>query len=323
MKRKNGFTLVELLVVIAIIGVLVALLLPAVQAAREAARRSQCTNNVKQLGLALQMYHDTHKHFPPGHMESGDSGPTYRHQLSWQSLCLPFLEESNVAALIDLDDIDPTKNAHTNPAFVPAGQTVIASFTCPSDPILAAEVASIARDDAETLFFAPTNYLGNQGIVCQCRTNDCTGMFGHDTKFKMSQITDGTSQTIAIGETLKGDLDPETIDDNYIYLRGSGNANEIETCQDSPPNTADRATAWIGGQPHLNMFSTARPPNDGRIDCKAPNNGCTNFAARSAHPGVAILAFADGSVHTMSDSIEETTMQALGTRSAEDIPGDY
>lgn len=322
-KSHCGFTLVELLVVIAIIGVLVGLLLPAIQAAREAARRSQCSNNVKQLGLAIQMYHDTHKHFPPGHEETGDDGPSYRHQLSWLTLCLPYLEESNIAALIEPSMIDPTKNAHTNPLLVPAGRNVIATFTCPSDPITASEVAAIPRDTAGTLFFAPTNYLGNQGTVCQCRTNECSGMFGHDTKFKMSQVTDGTAQTIAIGESLKGDLDPSTIEDNYIYLKGSGNANEIGTCQGSSPNTADRATAWIGGQPHLNMFSTSRPPNDPRIDCKAPNNGCTNFAARSAHPGIAILGFADGSVHTMSDSIDEKTIQSLGTRAAEDIPGEY
>lgn len=322
MKRSAGFTLVELLVVIAIIGILIALLLPAVQAAREAARRSQCSNHVKQLGLALQMYHDTYKHFPPGHEESGDDGPSYRHQLSWLTLCLPYLEESNIAAMIEPSMIDPTQNAHKNPLLVPAGRQVIATFTCPSDPISAFEVASLPRDTAGTLFFAPTNYLGNQGIVCQCRFKDCSGMFGHDTKFKMSQITDGTSQTIAIGESLKGDLDPDSLEDNYIFTK-TANANDIDSCQGNPPNTADRASVWIGGQPHLNMFSTSRSPNDPRIDCKAPNNGCTNFAARSAHPGVAILGFADGSVHILTDSIDETTMQALGTRAAEDILDDY
>ncbi|TWT99825.1 Type II secretion system protein G precursor [Botrimarina colliarenosi] len=323
MRNRRGFTLVELLVVIAIIGILVALLLPAVQAAREAARRSQCSNNVKQLGLALQMYHDTHGHFPPGHEESGDDGPSYRHQLSWLTLCLPFVEERAIADMIEPSMIDPALNAHDNVLLVPAGRNVIPTFTCPSDPIAAYEVAAIPRDDAETLFFAPTNYLGNQGTVCECRTKVCSGMFGHDTKFKMSQITDGTSQTIAVGESLKGDLDPNTLEDNYIYLRGSGNADDISTCVGGESNTADRATAWIGGQPHLNMFSTSRPPNDSRTDCKAPSNGCTNFAARSAHPGVAILAFADGSVHIVSDSIDEVTMQALGTRAAEDIPGSY
>jgi prepilin-type N-terminal cleavage/methylation domain-containing protein/prepilin-type processing-associated H-X9-DG protein len=323
MATKMGFTLVELLVVIAIIGILVALLLPAVQAARESARRSQCTNNVRQMGLALQIYHDTHKHFPPGHEETGVDGPSYRHQLSWLTLCLPFLEERAIADMITPDLIDPATNAHTNVKLVEAGRNVIPTFTCPSDPISPYEVAGVPRDSAQALYFAPTNYLGNQGIVCECRTKVCSGMFGHDTKFKMSQITDGTSHTIAVGESLKGDLDPSTLTDNYIYLAGSGNADDISTCVGGEPNTADRATVWIGGQPHLNMFSTSRPPNDPRTDCKAPSNGCTNFAARSAHPGGAMLAFADGSVRFVSDSIDETTMQALGTRAAGDIPGDY
>jgi len=307
----SAFTLVELLVVIAIIGILVALLLPALQAAREAARRSQCFNNVKQLGLALQMYHDAHGRFPPGHVESGVDGPSYRHQFSWLTLCLPYLEERNVADLIDPADLDPTLNAHANPKFIPAGKNLIATFICPSDPI-----GQVNPD------WAPTNYLGNQGIVCECRGKVCTGMFGHDTKFKMSQVTDGTSQTIAIGETLKGDLDPDTREDNYIFT-SSADANLIDGCQAFPPNAADRATVWLGGQPHLNMFSTSRPPNDPRVDCKAPNNGCTNFAARGAHPGGATLGFADGSTHFLSDAIDEATMQALGTRAAEDVPGDY
>jgi prepilin-type processing-associated H-X9-DG protein len=136
----------------------------------------------------------------------------------------------------------------------------------------------------------------------------------------MSQITDGTSHTIAIGETLKGDLAAESISDNYIFTT-SADANEIDTCQTFPPNAADRATVWLGGQPHNNMFSTARPPNDPRVDCKAPSNGCTNFAARSAHPGGATIGFADGSTRFLSDSIDEKTMQALGTRMAEDVPG--
>jgi prepilin-type N-terminal cleavage/methylation domain-containing protein/prepilin-type processing-associated H-X9-DG protein len=308
---RHGFTLVELLVVIAIIGILVALLLPAIQAAREAARRSQCFNNVKQLGLALQMYHDTHTVFPPGHVESGTDGPSYRHQLSWLTLCLPYIEERAIADLIRPEDLDPTINAHVNSKFIPAGKNLIATFICVTDP-----VGQLSPD------WAPTNYLGNQGIVCECRGKDCSGMFGHDTKFKMSQITDGTSQTIAIGETLKGDLDPDTLEDNYIFT-ASADANQIDGCQSFPPNAADRATVWLGGQPHLNMFSTARPPNDPRVDCKAPSNGCANFAARSTHPGGATLGFADGSTHFVSDSIDEKTMQALGTRIAEDVPGEF
>ena len=217
MRKKSGFTLVELLVVIAIIGVLVALLLPAVQAAREAARRNQCMNNVKQLGLSLQMYHDANKRFPPGHMETGVDGPSYRHQLSWLALCLPYLEESNVSKLIRKEDVDPATNAHTNPKLVPAGRTVIGTFSCASDPVDALAISQIARDAANTLFWAPTNYMGNQGILCDCRGDECSGLFGHDTKFRMKDVTDGTSNTIAVGESLKGDLHSNTQDDNNNF----------------------------------------------------------------------------------------------------------
>jgi prepilin-type N-terminal cleavage/methylation domain-containing protein/prepilin-type processing-associated H-X9-DG protein len=312
MRKRAGFTLVELLVVIAIIGVLVALLLPAVQAAREAARRTQCYNNVKQLGLALHMYLDARRTFPPGHLETGTDGPSYRHQLSWLALCLPYLEERNVADLIKLSDIVPGTNAHQNNLFKPAGKNLIGTFMCPSDPI-----GQMSTD------WAPTNYLGNQGTVCDCRGPSCGGMFGHGTYFKIAKITDGTSKTIAIGETLKGDLDTTTLADNYIFS-SSADANNIDGCQAFASNTADRATVWLGGQPHTNMFSTARSPNDARVDCKGPSNGCTNFATRSAHAGGATVAFADGSVHFLADEMDSTVIQALGTRAAGDTPsGEY
>jgi prepilin-type N-terminal cleavage/methylation domain-containing protein len=311
MRLKRGFTLVELLVVIAIIGVLIALLLPAVQAAREAARRSQCMNNAKQLGLALQMYHDAHGRFPPGHEETGVDGPSYRHQFSWLTLCLPYIEQRNVQSLIRREDIDPTMNAHVNPKFIPAGRILIDTFICPSDPV--------GQVDPN---WAPTNYMANQGTLCDCRTIECSGLFGHDTKFRLKDVTDGTSQTIAVAETLKGDLDPDTIADNYIFAK-SGSADDIDACQANPSNTADRATVWLGGQPHNHMFSAARPPNDSRVDCKAPSNGCTNFAARSAHVGGVVTVFADGSVHFLGDDVDPQTMKALGTRGADDIVGAY
>src|SRR5262249_38401339 len=170
--------------------------------------------------------------------------------------------------------------------------------------------------------WAPTNYLGNQGIVCDCRGKSCAGMFGHGTYFRMANITDGASRTIAIGETLKGDLDPLTIEDNYIFST-SGSADNIDACQSFASNTSDRATVWIGGQPHNNMFSTARSPNDPRVDCKAPSQGCTNFATRSMHPNGATVGFADGSAHFLQNDINAAVMQALGTRAAQDIPGEF
>ncbi len=317
----RGFTLIELLVVIAIIAVLVALLLPAVQQARAAARRTQCKNNLKQLGLALHNYADTHRMFPAGHLDTGTTGKAYRHQFSWMTYLLPYIDQENVYQLIDFRKIGPSNSqpnpngsVPNNPAFEPAGKVDVAVFICPSDPT--------GRVDSK---WAPTNYLGNQGTHCRCRGLKCNGIFGHNTWTRLSQIIDGTSNTIAIGETLKGDLNPSTLQDNYIYARRGGgvgaNAENIDSCQSLPPNASDRATIWIGGWPQHNMFSTNRPPNDPRFDCKAPSNGCTNFAARSAHPGGAQVLHCDGSVHFVSDSISTQVYQALGTRNGGEAIG--
>jgi prepilin-type N-terminal cleavage/methylation domain-containing protein len=202
-RRHSGFTLIELLVVIAIIAILVALLLPAVQQAREAARRTQCKNNLKQLGLALHNYHDAYKMFPAGHMESGWDGPSYRHQFSWLTYMLPYIDQSNVYSLIDFSQIDLSTSAHQNPVFMPAGTVDVATFICPSDPT--------GRNNEE---WAPTNYLGNQGTLCQSRNKEGNGVFGHNSWIRIRDITDGTSQTIAAAEILKGDFNTDSTKDN-------------------------------------------------------------------------------------------------------------
>lgn len=314
--NKRGFTLVELLVVIAIIGVLVGLLLPAVQAAREAARRMSCSNNMKQLGLGLHNYHATHNTFPAGHMESGNDGPSFRHQFSWMTYLLPYIEQTAVYDMIDFTQIDLRLNASSNPAFQPAGNTLVPTFICPSDP-----VGKVNPD------WAPTNYLGNQGTLCYLRGKNGNGIFGHGSWMKIRDIQDGTSNTIALGEILKGDFTPATLRDNYIRVpRGSGGgatAADIDTCQTFPANSSDLGNVWLGGQPQHNMFSTNRGPNDRRFDCVAPNNGCTNFASRSQHAGGAQFTLADGSVRFITETLDIQVFHALGTRNGGEVVGDF
>jgi len=319
MRKRHGFTLIELLVVIAIIGILVSLLLPAVQAARAAARRMQCKNNLKQLGIALHNYHGTFRVFPAAHMDTGTNGPAYRHQLSWLTYMLPYVEQTSVYNLIDFSQIgphnsspNPNGSATNNPAFFAAGSTDINVFICPSDP---------TRRGDQT--WAPSNYVANQGPNCHCRGRACSGVFGHNTWTRFADITDGTSNTIAIGETLKGDLNVSTLQDNYFYRPSGGNAQNIDTCQSGTLNRSDRATVWLGGHPQHNMLSTDRPPNDPRFDCIAPNNGCTNFAARSAHAGGALFGMCDGSVHFISETIDIAVYRGLGTKTGGEIAGEF
>jgi prepilin-type N-terminal cleavage/methylation domain-containing protein len=310
MRKRAGFTLIELLVVIAIIAVLVSLLLPAVQAAREAARRTQCRNNIKQFVLALHNYHDINRMFPPGHLETGMENPlpgqpSGQHQIGWLTYLLPFMEQAALYKLIPFTQINLTENINKNTFFLPAAGKVVGMFLCPSDPMKLVALAT-----------APANYMANQGIDCMCQFNQCSGVFGHSTFTKLAWITDGTSNTIAVSETLRGDNNPATLQDNYISTSStSANAQDVTTCQALAPNASDRGLSWIGGQPQYNMFSTNRVPNDVLYDCRAPNYGCTNMAARSAHPGGVVVGICDGSVQFMSQNIDLLTYQALGTKS--------
>lgn len=187
--KKRGFTLIELLVVIAIIAILIALLLPAVQQAREAARRSTCKNNLKQIGLALHNYHETHSMFPNDVWtnDPGGSSPGARNY-SWITLILPFLEQ---APLYNQINFSAPILGQTGTAG-PIQATKLPVLHCPSDQ----DHDPSARDG-----FATTNYAGSQGFDWWQRPNQVhTGVFTLKSKVRIRDITDGTTTTIAVGE---------------------------------------------------------------------------------------------------------------------------
>lgn len=320
----KGFTLVELLVVIAIIGILVGLLLPAVQAAREAARRMQCSNNVKQLALANHNHHDARKAFPPI-LTTGSSGATYSTQHNWLTYTLPYIEQSNVWSLVSFptrrpDDPFYTTSNVDNSALgnaidmnnLPASRVWIPTFICPSDP-----VGGTRQPEADG-GRAPTNYVGNQGSSVSFTQGN--GIFFRNSKIRFGDVTDGSSNTYLVSECLRGDFNLSTLRDNYVGVRNVSNAADISTCQALTPNFSDRGGAWIGGQSLNSTFVTTRPPNDRFVDCWGPSFGSTNFAARSFHTGGVNMGYCDGSVRFLSSAIDQMVYASFGTREGGEVP---
>jgi prepilin-type N-terminal cleavage/methylation domain-containing protein len=189
MKNRHGFTLVELLVVIAIVGVLVALLLPAVQAARESARRSSCANNLRQIGIALQNHHAARKTFPMGR------GTPFPYVFSVHSYLLPFLEEQELRNLIDPTTPPLTFGANSGAKNALAANTLIPLFLCPSD-----------RGSITESTFGPNNYVANVGSgLVQAgfiKLADC--VFFDGSRISMRHITDGSAFTVAFSESRLG-----------------------------------------------------------------------------------------------------------------------
>ncbi len=197
-RRRKGFTLIELLVVIAIIAILIALLLPAVQQAREAARRSSCKNNLKQVGLAYHNYHETHLTWPPGHISTNLFGS--------MTFILPFMEQAPLYNTIGFSA--PIYGLALNEGAV---QNIISNYRCPSDGGRDFSTAGDAAGVVDTLVLdmAHTNYVPNYGVkpltganltAASAATADGKGIGFQDSKIKIRDMKDGTSNTIAVGE---------------------------------------------------------------------------------------------------------------------------
>lgn len=280
MKRRGAFTLIELLVVIAIIGILVALLLPAVQAARESARRTQCVNNLKQMGIAFQNYHDAIRCLPPGYLATGpyidgqtDTTPGW----GWAAFLLPSMEQNAIYQSINFNF--PIQH----PANAIAVQTRVAAYLCPSDTVAGVPYAVPNPSGGTVAPAAPTSYAactGSDAFEVFAATGD--GVFYRNSGTMFAEILDGTSFTILVGERAfqisqgiwAGAMNNGTV------VRGQYN-----NCQPVVAGTYLQAAGLSLAHAHLNNAIF-----DG-------NDGAGLDDPSSMHPGGSNFVFADGSVH--------------------------
>jgi prepilin-type N-terminal cleavage/methylation domain-containing protein len=270
-RRRPAFTLIELLVVIAIIAILIGLLLPAIQKVREASDRSTCQNNLKQLSLGLNAYHDSYKQFPAGF----NRFQTTKYGWAWGAYVLPYIEQTNVFNACDTPNANPVDKGA-------AIRTVIATFRCPSDTATEFNNRKWTWEDGVT---APTpkvepataNYVAMAGSTRQGHTNN--GIFFRGSKIRMADIKDGTSNTILLSEraTAVGTL-------NYGAAVWAATA-EADHDKDSYYDV---------------LCQTSRPVNWTGTN----ESDYRHSVIASQHPGVAGVAMADGSVRTISENIE-------------------
>jgi prepilin-type N-terminal cleavage/methylation domain-containing protein len=317
-QRQRGFTLIELLVVIAIIAVLIALLLPAVQAARGAARRIQCVNNLKQLGLGMQNHHDVMGTFPWG----GKSSPSQ----TWAFLILPYLEQVQMSNALNMNN---AATDFTNSTIV---QSKLALFNCPSDPLAGAVWISqkpttipnrgkanymvnwgnsdYEQNMAATDSFAPANlgpYSSVVSIRGPFRVNNTTTAI---TPFGVKDVLDGTSNTMMMSEVV-------------IVADFNGKSDS-------------RGDVWSEGTKCGYLFTAATPPNSPIADQLDGTSGCPNpaskpacfaasgaqrefNAARSYHSGGVDVLCCDGSVKFIKDSVSLNVWRALSTKDGQEV----
>jgi len=319
-RRVQGFTLIELLVVIAIIAILISLLLPAVQQAREAARRTQCKNNLKQIILAMHNYEGTHRTLPPGYIyrpdPSIDPAPVPGDFVNglgfgWAVMILPELEQGNLFQLFDT-----TEPLYANINQTPREQE-LPMFLCPSDPFTESSFVQPNPTNLPDEELAGSSYVANWGSVVRTgdvaplptetrmdlTPNQANGVFYRNSKTRFRDISDGLTNTLAIGERTNGPFP------------NSGNL---------PPGpgvvSENFETAWAGAireygvvhddNPHFVLFDTEYPPN-------FPLGTIRGLS--SAHPGIGQFALCDGSARAINQYIDRDVLNALATRAGGEV----
>lgn len=306
--HPRGFTLIELLVVIAIIAVLIALLLPAVQQAREAARKTQCKNNMRQLGLALHGFHDTFGVFPAsGWTTSGPGNPAGKY-VGWRPLILPYIEQENLKKLYDFNS---NWWEGTNPTA--AGVTVM-TFICPSAPSRPGILTAVAKPPRPAMTFpvpiAGTDYEAIMGVQpaavdpVKYNSSNRFSIMARNSAVRMADILDGSTNTIAVVECSARPV---------VYRDGaavSGLSN-------------DQGISWADSE---GPFSIDFASPDGSQEGCTPLAGCDEVMNRrndnepySFHTGGSHFLFADGRVQFVGESVDFRVFAALCTRAAGEV----